>query len=83
LSTRRVRLQRSWHMPPTSYIAESTIVRKKRSSILDPANNGTVQNWTDNRHGIVGYLDDVNVAKGYEQTLIISTLDFQRGGAIG
>jgi len=27
------------------------------------ANNGTVQNWTDNRHGIAGYLDDVNVAK--------------------
>jgi|SRR6266404_1925404 hypothetical protein len=26
-------------------------------------NNGTVQNWTENRHGIVGYLDDVNVAK--------------------
>ncbi len=32
---------------------------------VNPAitNNGTVQNWTDNRHGIVGYLDDVNVAK--------------------
>jgi hypothetical protein len=32
---------------------------------VDPAitNNGTVQNWTDNRHGIVGYLDDANVAK--------------------
>lgn len=26
-------------------------------------NNGGVQNWTDNRHGIVGYLDDVDVAK--------------------
>ena len=26
-------------------------------------NNGTVHNWTDNRHGIVGYLDDQNVAK--------------------
>jgi hypothetical protein len=26
-------------------------------------NYGSVQNWTDNRHGIVGYLDDVNVAK--------------------
>jgi hypothetical protein len=25
-------------------------------------NNGKVQNWTDNRHGIVGYLDDVDVA---------------------
>jgi hypothetical protein len=26
-------------------------------------NNGTVSNHTDNRHGIDGYLDDVNVAK--------------------
>jgi len=26
-------------------------------------NNSTVRNHTDNRHGIVGYLDDVNVAK--------------------
>ena len=26
-------------------------------------NNGTVRNHTDNRHGIVGYLDDANVAK--------------------
>lgn len=26
-------------------------------------NNTSVQNWTDNRHGIVGYLDDANVAK--------------------
>jgi hypothetical protein len=26
-------------------------------------NNGTVHNWTDNRHGIVGYLDDVKVAE--------------------
>jgi len=25
--------------------------------------NGNVQNWTDNRHGIVGYLDDMQVAK--------------------
>jgi hypothetical protein len=32
---------------------------------VNPAvtNNGSVQNWTDNRHGIVGYLDDVNLAK--------------------
>ena len=32
---------------------------------VNPAitNNGTVENWTDNRHGIVGYLDDANVAK--------------------
>ena len=27
------------------------------------ANNGSVQNWTDNRHGIDGYLDDVEVAR--------------------
>jgi hypothetical protein len=26
-------------------------------------NNGTVQNWTENQHGIIGYLDDANVAK--------------------
>jgi hypothetical protein len=26
------------------------------------SNNGEVQNWTENRHGIVGYLDDPNVA---------------------
>jgi hypothetical protein len=26
-------------------------------------NNGGVENWTDNHHGIVGYLDDANVAK--------------------
>jgi pimeloyl-ACP methyl ester carboxylesterase len=26
-------------------------------------NNGTVHNRTDNRHGIIGYLDDTNVAK--------------------
>ena len=32
---------------------------------VDPAveNNATVDNHTDNRHGIVGYLDDVNVAR--------------------
>jgi hypothetical protein len=27
------------------------------------ANNGTVNNWTENRHGIAGYLDDARVAK--------------------
>jgi hypothetical protein len=27
------------------------------------ANNGMVQNWTDNKHSIAGYLDDANVAK--------------------
>lgn len=26
-------------------------------------NNGLVHNWTDNRHGIAGYLDDANVAR--------------------
>jgi hypothetical protein len=26
-------------------------------------NNGTVQNLTENQHGIIGYLDDANVAK--------------------
>lgn len=32
---------------------------------VDPAivNNGGIQNWTDNRHGIAGYLDDADVAK--------------------
>ena len=32
---------------------------------VDPAitNNGAVQNWTDNKHGIAGYLDDAHVAK--------------------
>jgi hypothetical protein len=32
---------------------------------VDPAikNNGKVENWTENRHGIIGYLDDPNVAK--------------------
>jgi len=32
---------------------------------VDPAitNNGNVDNWTDNRHGIVGYLDDGDVAR--------------------
>jgi hypothetical protein len=32
---------------------------------VDPAvtNNDAVENWTDNHHGIVGYLDDINVAK--------------------
>jgi pimeloyl-ACP methyl ester carboxylesterase len=35
---------------------------------VDPAitNNGAVQNWTDNRHGIVGYLDDKDVAKAVQ-----------------
>jgi hypothetical protein len=38
---------------------------------VDPAisNNGTVQNWTENRHGIVGYLDDANVAKAVHSGL--------------
>jgi hypothetical protein len=26
-------------------------------------NHGKVNNWTGNRHGIVGYLDDMQVAK--------------------
>jgi len=32
---------------------------------VDPSitNNGKVNNWTENRHGIVGYLDDADVAK--------------------
>lgn len=32
---------------------------------VDPAieNNGKVDNWTENRHGIIGYLDDPHVAK--------------------
>lgn len=32
---------------------------------VDPAiaNNGAVHNWTKNRHGIAGYLDDANVAR--------------------
>ncbi len=32
---------------------------------VNPAitNNGAVQNWTANKHGIAGYLDDANVAK--------------------
>jgi hypothetical protein len=32
---------------------------------VDPAvtNHTKVSNWTDNRHGIVGYLDDELVAK--------------------
>jgi hypothetical protein len=36
----------------------------KDNFAVDPAisNNGNVQNWTDNRHGIVGYLDDKDVA---------------------
>jgi hypothetical protein len=35
---------------------------------VDPAitNNGAVQNWTDNRHGIIGYLDDKDVAKAVQ-----------------
>jgi hypothetical protein len=32
-------------------------------------NNGTVHNWTDNRHGIVGYLDDANIAKAIRSGL--------------
>jgi len=32
-------------------------------------NFGTVHNWTDNRHGIVGYLDDTNVAKAIQSGL--------------
>ncbi len=32
-------------------------------------NNGTVHNWTDNKHGIVGYLDDPNVAKAVHSGL--------------
>lgn len=32
---------------------------------VDPAiqNNGQVDNWTENRHGIIGYLDDPQIAK--------------------
>jgi len=35
------------------------------NSSVNPAitNNGAVRNWTDNHHGIIGYLDDENVAK--------------------
>jgi hypothetical protein len=32
-------------------------------------NNGSVQNWTDNRHGIIGYLDDAEVAKAIHSRL--------------
>lgn len=32
---------------------------------VDPTirNNGKVKNWTENRHGIIGYLDDLDVAQ--------------------
>lgn len=32
---------------------------------VDPAikNNGKVKNWTENRHGIIGYLDDPDIAR--------------------
>jgi hypothetical protein len=33
-------------------------------------NNGTVKNWTENRHGIIGYLDDLNVARAVYEALI-------------
>ena len=38
---------------------------------VDPAitNNSTVNNWTENRHGIIGYLDDPKVAKAIHDGL--------------
>jgi hypothetical protein len=56
---------KGWYNAYDSHDVVALYPLDKDNFDVDPAvtNNGAVQNWTDNRHGIVGYLDDSNVAK--------------------
>lgn len=56
---------RGWYNAFDAHDIVSLYPLDKDNFDVDPAvtNNGTVQNWTENRHGIAGYLDDADVAK--------------------
>jgi hypothetical protein len=56
---------KGWYNAYDSHDVVALYPLDKGNFDVNPAitNNGSVQNWTDNRHGIAGYLDDMNVAK--------------------
>ena len=56
---------KGWYNAYDSHDVVALYPLDKSNFDVNPAitNNGDLQNWTDNRHGIAGYLDDVNVAK--------------------
>jgi hypothetical protein len=56
---------KGWYNAYDSHDVVSLYPLDKDNFDVDPSitNNGSVHNWTDNRHGIVGYLDDADVAR--------------------
>ncbi len=57
--------QKGWYNAYDSHDVVALYPLDRDNFDVDPAitNNGAVHNWTENRHGIIGYLDDADVAK--------------------
>lgn len=50
-------------MDPDDVVSLYPLTKKHFNTGGDIENYDKVQNWTENQHGIVGYLDDKKVAK--------------------